>query len=96
MSNDTKKKISCPNCAAIAEMEGDKINCVNCDTVFTITKTGPAKVDSIGRIQSLEDRVDKHESLLQGLIPEPDPAKLEPDPAKLEPDPAEEEPSILG
>jgi len=86
------KKVSCPNCSAIAIKEGNKIICEVCDATFTITKTGGAKLKEIGKLNDHEERI----SRLESLSPEePDPATLEPDPANLEPDP-NEEPSILG
>ena len=89
----TPTKTVCPNCQGEAIKEGNKIICEKCDATFTITRTGSAKVKEIGRLDSLEKRLDRVESILP--VHEPDPAKLEPDPAKLEPDPADEE-SILG
>jgi len=96
------KEIYCPNCQQLAIKEGNEITCENCDSVFSVTKTGPAKVKDMGRLKTLEERVDRHDNLLQGLLPEPDPAKTEPDPAKTEPDPTKTEPdparsdSLLG
>jgi hypothetical protein len=89
------EKVNCPSCGGPAIKEGNIITCENCDAEFTFTKTGEAKIKDIGRLKTLEERVDHHEDLLQGLISEPDPAKLEPDPAKKEPDPNDED-SILG
>lgn len=80
------KKISCPNCTGIATREGNKIICETCDATFTITKTGGAKVKEIGRLDSIENRLDRVEGLFS----------QEPDPKKLEPDPADVEESILG
>ena len=51
----------CPNCLGPAVMEGSEITCENCDAVFTIKKTGAARVKQIGRIESLEDRVGRLE-----------------------------------
>lgn len=83
------KKISCPNCSGIAIMEGNVITCESCDATFKLTKTGGAKVKEIGRLDDIEQRLDRLDGLLPG---EPDPAELEPDPANLEPDPD----SLLG
>ena len=88
------KKISCPNCLGPAIKEGDNIICEKCDATFSFKKTGGAKVQDIGRLNAIEERLGRVESLLPGE--EPDPAKLEPDPADNEPDPAKEESSILG
>ena len=84
---EESKKTSCPSCLGQAIKEGNKIICETCDATFTFTKTGGAKVKEIGRLNSLEERMDRFESLL------PD---QELDTAKLEPDPAANETSILG
>lgn len=91
--SEEPKKISCPNCAGIASKEGNKIICEACDATFTITKTGGARVKEIGRLDSIEERLERVEGL---FTQEPDPKELEPDPKKLEPDPAAAEESILG
>ena len=70
MSNE-KKVISCPNCGHPAVKEGNKIVCEKCDATFTLTRTGAAKVADVGRIQTIEDRLDKIESVLPGQEPEP-------------------------
>jgi len=88
------KKVSCPNCLGHASKEGNKIICEVCDATFTFKKTGGAKVQEIGRLDSIEERLEHVESLLPGQ--EPDPDELEPDPAALEPEPEEEETSLLG
>lgn len=87
------KKVNCPNCLRPAIKEGNKIICETCDATFAFTRTGGAKVVEVGRLDSIEERIDRIEDLLPGQ--EPDPAKLEPDPASLDPDPNEEQ-SILG
>lgn len=91
------KKISCPNCSGIAVMEGNVITCESCDATFKFTKTGGSKVKEIGRLDSIEKRLDRLDGLLPGE--EPNPTDLEPNPADLEPDPADLEPdpdSLLG
>jgi len=88
------KKANCPNCLGPAIKEGNKIICEICDATFTFTKTGGTKVKDLGRLNSIEERLDRVESLLPGQ--EPDPAKLKPDPANLESDPTDNESSILG
>ena len=91
------KKVSCPNCLGPASKEGNKIICEICDATFTFKKTGGAKVQEIGRLDSIEERLDHVESLLPGQ--EPDPAELDepnPDPVALEPEPEDEETSLLG
>ena len=99
-------KISCPNCSGIAIKDGDVVVCEACDATFKVTKVGGAKLLEIGRLDGIDKRLDRIESLLPGEEPdpanlEPDPAENEPDPANLEPDPAVNEPasdnnSILG
>lgn len=86
------KKISCPNCSGIAVKDGDVIICESCDATFKVTIVGGARLKEIGRLDAIEERLDRLDSLWPG--DEPDPARLEPDPAKLEPDPAEN--SLLG
>ena len=71
--SEEPKKISCPNCLGEAMKEGNKIICETCDAIFTYTKTGGAKVKEIGRLDNIEKRLDQHDNLLQGLIPEPEP-----------------------
>ncbi len=70
MSNE-KKKIPCPNCGKEAEKEGNKIVCETCDATFSLTRTGAARVADVGRFQTIEDRLDKIESVLPGQEPEP-------------------------
>ena len=100
-------KISCPNCSSIAIKDGDVVVCESCDATFKVTKVGGAKLKEMGRLDVIDKRLDRIESLLPGGEPdpahlEPDPAENEPDPANLEPNPAENEPdhfdsnSILG
>lgn len=84
--NDTE--VSCPNCLGPAIREGNKITCESCDAVFTFTKTGVAKLKDIGRLNALEERMDRQENLLQGLLPESEP--------KPEPKDEPKEDSILG
>jgi len=86
--SDEKKIIACPNCGGQAVKEGNKIVCEGCDATFSITRTGAAKVADVGRIQAIEDRMDKIESLLPGQEPEPVPP--------LEQEPSETDESLLG
>jgi len=69
--SDEKKIIDCPNCGGKAVKDGNKIICDSCDATFTITRTGAAKVADVGRFQTIEDRLDKIESVLPGQEPEP-------------------------
>lgn len=78
-------KIACPNCGQPAQKEGNKVTCENCDAIYTITKTGSAKVKELGAIEDHEQRIAKLESLLPGQEPPPD------DPPD---DPPEEEPIL--
>ena len=76
-----QKKIVCPNCGAQAIKDGTKVVCETCDATYSFKKTGGAKVDNIGRLDSIEDRLQKVESLLPGGESDPaDPADPE-DPA---------------
>lgn len=85
---EESKKATCPNCLGEAIKEGNKIICEICDATFTFTKTGGARIKEIGRLNALEERMERTENLLQGLLPEPAP----------EPKPGDEpeEPPILG
>ena len=89
-------KVNCPNCKSVAIKDGNKIICEHCDSTFEIKRTGGAKVVDVGRLDTLEQRVNHHGELLASLLPDPDPAKNEPDPAKNEPDPAKKEVDLLG
>jgi len=84
-----KRKIACPNCQADASIEGNKIICEWCDATFSLTRTGAAKVADVGRLQTIEDRLDKIESNLPGQEPEPVP------PTEQNPDELDET-NILG
>lgn len=64
------KKIVCPNCLGPAIKEGNKIICENCDATFTFTKTSGAKLETIGRLEAVEKRLDRIDSLLPGEEPE--------------------------
>ena len=81
-------KVSCPNCCEPAIREGNVITCEKCDAAFTFKKTGGAKVKNIGRLDSLEERMQR----VEGLLPEPaDPEPADPEPA--DPEPADPEPA---
>lgn len=70
------EKAPCPNCLELAEKTGNKIVCEACDATFTVTKTGPAKVDKLGWKEGIEERVKRAEDqiaeLLGGDDPEPE------------------------
>ena len=66
----TTTKIVCPNCQGEAVKEGNKIICETCDATFTFTKTGGAKLKAIGRLDDIEQRLDRVESLLPGEEPQ--------------------------
>lgn len=90
-------KVNCPNCKSMAIKDGSKIICEDCDSTFEIKRTGGAKVVDVGRLDTLEQRVDHHGELLAHLLPkEPGPDENEPDPAKNEPNPANKERDLLG
>lgn len=71
--SEEPKQTNCPNCLGQAIKEGNKIICETCDATFTFNKTGGAKVKEIGRLDNIEKRLDQHDNLLQGLLPEPEP-----------------------
>jgi len=89
--SEQPKKIVCPNCGAKAVKDGTKIVCESCDATFSFKKTGGAKVLEIGRLESVEKRLDRLDALLPGPEPEPEP---EPDPSDVPVEPVED--SILG
>lgn len=67
MSEESKStKTVCPNCLGEAIREGNKIICETCDATFTFTKTGGARLKEIGRLDSIEQRLNRVESLLPG------------------------------
>lgn len=97
----SETSVYCPSCGSLAYREGKNIVCEKCDATFEFKKTGAAQVRDIGRLQSLEERMDHVESLLPGQEPdpaanEPNPADNEPNPADDDPNPAAEETSLLG
>ena len=81
-------KAFCPNCGETAEREGKEISCANCDCVFTITKTGGAKVQKIGRVESIEHRLDT----LESMIGDPDPEQVPDEDPPADPGSHDEEP----
>ena len=64
------EKVQCPNCLEPAEKVGNKITCVACDSVLTVTRTGGAKALEIGWKEKLESRVDTLEGMLSPEEPE--------------------------
>ena len=95
------KKIVCPNCGAEAVKDGTKIVCETCDATYSFKKTGGAKVVDIGRLDSIEGRLDRVESLLPGQEPDPPDPDAPPDPPITEAVPDAENPnpnaeSLLG
>ena len=71
MSEELKKKVVCPNCGAMAIKEGSEIVCETCDATYSFKKTGGVKVVDIGRLDSIEERLNRVESLLPGQDPNP-------------------------
>lgn len=55
--------MKCPNCGEVAQKVGNVITCVDCDSVFKITKTGSAKVAQVGWKEEMEGRVKLLEDL---------------------------------
>ena len=74
--------IVCPNCGLSAQKEGNKVTCENCDAIYTITKTGSARVKKLGPIEDHENRIAKIEA---ALFPPADPEPTDPEPADPEP-----------
>ena len=94
--SEEPKKVNCPNCSSIAIMEGNKIICENCDATFTITKTGGARLKRIGRLDDIEQRLDRVESLLPGEEQQSDDQPVVPPEEQVTNDDEPEEDSILG
>lgn len=51
------EKVQCPNCMEPAEKSGNKITCVACDSVLTVTRTGGAKLVDAGWKAKIEERL---------------------------------------
>jgi len=72
MAKRKSEIVFCPNCQQPALREGNEITCEKCDAIYRITKTDGAKVKSQGRLDFLEERIEKIEAALPGeSIPEP-------------------------
>jgi len=54
--------MKCPNCQSenVQNLDGNKILCLKCDTVFSIEKDG-AKVEKTDVLETLDERVTKLE-----------------------------------
>ncbi len=81
-------EIACPNCGQPAQKESNKVTCENCDAIYTIKKTGSARVKKLGPIDDHERRIAKIEAaLFTPADPEPaDPEPADPEPADPEPE----------
>jgi len=82
----TSTKTVCPNCQGEAIKEGNKVICEKCDATFTITRTGGARLKEIGRMDDIEQRLDR----LDELFPVEEPQQDD------KPEDEPEEQSILG
>lgn len=51
------EKVQCPNCLEPAEKNGNKITCIACDSVLTVTRTGGAKLVDAGWKEKIEERL---------------------------------------
>jgi len=72
MSDEKTKTTFCPNCHQPAQRHGNVVTCEACDAEYTITQRDGARVKTKGRLDSIEERLDKIESLLPGDEPESD------------------------
>lgn len=55
------EKAICPNCGGSAEKEGNEITCEKCDATFKITAKERKQVKTVGRLESIEQRVGRLE-----------------------------------
>lgn len=94
--SEESKKTNCPNCLGPAVKEGKTIICEVCDATFTFTKTGGAKVKEIGRLDNIEKRLDRLDSLLPGEEPQSDDKPVLPPEEQVANYDEPEESSILG
>lgn len=69
--------MKCPNCQSenVQNLDGNKILCLKCDTVFLIEKNG-AKVEKTDVLKTLDERVTNLEE--KGAAPGKSPAAAEP------------------
>lgn len=72
MPENDKQACFCPSCQAPATRQGNKITCEGCDAVYSFSKTGSARVDDLGPVAKLAERVDRLEALV-GDNDEPEP-----------------------
>ena len=84
--------IACPNCGQPAHKEGSKVTCENCDAIYSITKTGSAKVKKLGPIEDHEQRIAKMEA---ALFPPDEPPPEEPAPEEFQETDENDEDQIL-
>ena len=70
MTEEKETAVECPFCKKPAILIGNKITCENCDAIYRVTKEGEAKLDKLGPIKELEQRVSALEA--GGQEPEPE------------------------
>jgi len=87
-------KIQCPNCLGEAEREGNKVTCLSCDAIFTVTKSGPAKVKEFAWKDELERRLKALEDRQAELLGGDDDQNLRDDQDQDQPDEDQEEPIL--
>ncbi len=67
---------ACPSCTGkIQPLKGGKFFCEACDTIFRISREGP-RVETIGALEQLTDRVDHIEKTIgeRSTVQDPKPA----------------------
>ena len=70
----------CPNCQQPALWDGKKLVCEICDVTFIQKPGGGARVEQLGRIEKIEQRVTQIEQTIGPAEPEPEPEPDEPTP----------------
>ena len=80
MTEQKETAVECPFCKKPAILIGNKITCENCDAVYRLTREGEAKLDKLGPIEKLEQRVSALEVGGQKSEPEPEIENNEPEP----------------
>jgi len=86
MEQENDKKV-CPNCQLPALWDGTKLVCEPCDVTFVLKPGGGARVAQVGRVESLENRMDQVEKAIGAV----EPAEPEPVVEGQEPEPAVED-----
>lgn len=68
----------CPNCQSPAIRDGNEIICEECDATYKVEKVDGAKVKSTGRLQQIEERIEKLEKSILEDEDQPEPENQKP------------------